>query len=114
MAEGAGVYHVPGCHVAGIICNEAAPGRGMCHVGRMAIFTAARKSAFGNIESRVAPRSAGRRVGMAPLAVGQIHLGQWPMERGISERNDVRRSDLTMTECIVKTIGCCAWWDRGI
>ncbi len=104
MAERAGIQHVR-CRSVGCCDDQwqrAAPRDRVGGIDRMAILAPVGKSAFGDVESRVAPRATGRRIGVASLAVDKVRLGSRAVKRGIRERYNMGSCRIGMTERVVK------------
>ena len=116
MAKGAGVQHVCRCSVG--CCDDqwqcASPRDGVGGVGFMAILAPIGKTADGDVESRVGPRAADRRIGVAPLAVDKVRLGGRAMQRRIGERNGMGSCSIAMAERAVKASRLDACRQRGI
>ena len=72
VTENAGIRLVSGRHVAGLADGKAAPGHWVCSPCTVAILATIDKAAFGDVKSRIAPRAAVRRSGMAPLAESKV------------------------------------------
>jgi hypothetical protein len=104
MAKGAGVQHVCRCSVG--CCDDqwqsASPRDGVGGVGFMAILAPIGKTADGDVGSRVAPRAADRRIGVAFLAVDKVRLGGRTVQRSIGIRNGMGSCRIGMAERAIK------------
>ena len=104
MAKGAGGIQLSGCFMAVGGCARPERNR-VGSVGRMAFLTTFVKTADGDIEARVAPRTAVERLGVALLAIGEIGLGLRSMQIAIGKRQRVRSTGTPRMTARGHTVG---------